>query len=166
MNLDDNEIEVKPFALAVSVFAAILVLLTVIVTLIVTHNTRIQENANTEIIEQAETEEPLWDYMIQALIIVESEGDPHAVGKTNDLGILQITPIYVKEVNRILKEERYDLSDRTNIYKSLEMFEVYQEHHNPDKDILTAIKIHNTGAGKWYIDKVMNQLNRITEIQS
>jgi hypothetical protein len=102
-----------------------------------------------------------WAYLLEALIHVESEGNRFAVGASNDVGILQITPIYVREVNRILKEERYDLSDRTNIYKSLEMFEVYQEHHNPDKDILTAIKLHNPGAGKWYTEKVMNKFKKL-----
>ena len=102
-----------------------------------------------------------WEMLIEALIQVESEGNPFAVGKTNDLGILQITPIYVKEVNRILKGNFYFLEDRTDIDKSLEMFEVYQSHHNPSKDIHKAIKIHNPGAGQWYIDKVINEFNKI-----
>ena len=34
-----------------------------------------------------------WEMLIEALIQVESEGNPFAVGKTNDLGILQITQI-------------------------------------------------------------------------
>ena len=107
-------------------------------------------------------EEPKeWDVLIQALIIVESEGNQFAEGKTNDVGILQITPIYVKEVNRILNEKVYLLSHRTDIEKSLEMFEIYQSHHNPTRDILRAIKIHNPGAGKWYTDKVMEQFNRL-----
>ncbi len=102
-------------------------------------------------------EEPKeWDILIQALIIVESEGNQFAEGKTNDVGILQITPIYVKEVNRILNENVYLLSHRTDIEKSLEMFEIYQAHHNPTRDILRAIKIHNPGAGEWYTDKVIN----------
>lgn len=65
-----------------------------------------------------------WDIFVQALIYVESEGKPNAVGKTNDVGILQITPIYVREVNRILGEERFTLEDRVDVDKSLEMFTV------------------------------------------
>lgn len=30
-----------------------------------------------------------WDIFLQALVMVESEGNPNAVGKTNDVGILQ-----------------------------------------------------------------------------
>lgn len=102
-----------------------------------------------------------WEILLLALIEVESEGDQFAIGKTNDLGILQITPIYVKEVNRILRGDFYFLEDRTDIDKSLEMFEVYQSHHNPSKDIHRAIKIHNPGAGQWYTNKVMNEFNKI-----
>lgn len=102
-----------------------------------------------------------WEILIKALIQVESEGNQYAVGKTNDLGILQITPIYVEQVNIILKGEYYFLEDRTSINKSLEMFEIYQAHFNPDKDILKAIKIHNPGAGQWYTNKVMNEFNNL-----
>ena len=102
-----------------------------------------------------------WEMLIEALIQVESEGNPFAVGKTNDLGILQITPIYVREVNRILKEDIYLLEHRTDIEKSIEMFEIYQAHYNPNKNIKKAIKLHNPGAGQWYTNKVMNEFNKI-----
>lgn len=58
-----------------------------------------------------------WDLFLKALILVESEGNPNVVGKSNDVGILQITPIYVKEVNRI-SNCNYTLEDRYSI-KSL-----------------------------------------------
>lgn len=124
-------------------------------------------NQKKAVLEQEKLEYPIpsqiddWDILIEALIEIESEGNQYAVGKTNDLGILQITPIYVKEVNRILKEDFYFLEDRTDIDKSLEMFEVYQSHHNPSKNIRRAIKIHNPNAGQWYTDKVMISFNRI-----
>lgn len=111
--------------------------------------------------DKVEEEVGEWGIMIQALIVVESEGNPLAVGSSNDVGVLQITPIYVREVNRILGDDIYTLDDRTCIYKSLAMFEVYQSHHNPSKDILKAIKIHNPRAGQWYTDKVMEQFNRL-----
>ena len=102
-----------------------------------------------------------WDIFIQALIQVESEGKADAVGKTNDVGILQITPIYVKDVNRILGEEKYYLSCRTDTEKSLEMFEILQNHYNPKKDIDKAIKLHNPRAGQSYRIKIMNQIEII-----
>lgn len=102
-----------------------------------------------------------WDIFIQALIQVESEGKADAVGKTNDVGILQITPIYVKDVNRILGEDKYDLSCRTDTEKSLEMFEILQGHYNPSKSIDKAIKLHNPRAGQSYRIKIMNQMEII-----
>ncbi len=102
-----------------------------------------------------------WDILIEALIQVESEGNPFAVGRSNDVGVLQITPIYVREVNRIMKEDVYSLDQRTDIEKSIEMFEIYQAHHNPEKDILRAIHLHNPGAGSWYRNKVTAEIEKI-----
>lgn len=102
-----------------------------------------------------------WDVFVEALIQVESEGNTFAVGKTNDLGILQITPIYVKDVNRILGEERFTLDCRVDIDKSLKMFEIYQNHYNPDKDINRAIKLHNPGAGSDYREKILSKINEL-----
>lgn len=112
----------------------------------------------TDVIKQEPSE---WDIFLAALIEVESEGKADAVGKTNDVGILQITPIYVKDVNRILGEERYTLAERTDIEKSLEMFEILQSHYNPSKSIDKAIKLHNPRAGQSYRIKIMNQMKII-----
>ena len=78
----------------------------------------------TTVLSEKKQEPSEWDIFIEALIRVESEGKADAVGKTNDVGILQITPIYVKDVNRILGEERYTLAERTDIEKSLEMYAI------------------------------------------
>lgn len=104
-----------------------------------------------------------WSILIEALIQVESEGDRFAVGKANDVGVLQITPIYLKEVNRILQEDVYTLSERTDIDKSIEMFEIYQSHHNPSKNIEKAIMLHNPRAGKSYLNKVLSEFNKIKQ---
>lgn len=162
----EEEDNIKAFALAVAVYAIILMTLMIIVALIVGLNSQDKKEVNIVNVEEVnieEQEEPLWEYLIQALIVVESEGNQLAVGKTNDVGVLQITPIYVEEVNRILDTPKYTLDMRTSIDYSLEMFEVYQSHHNPDKDIARAIKLHNPRAGQWYTEKVMNQLNKLIE---
>lgn len=122
----------------------------------------IKDKEETDVLKQEIKEEPSeWDIFVEALIQVESEGKADAVGKTNDVGILQITPIYVKDVNRILGEEKYDLSCRTDTEKSLEMFEILQSHYNPKKDIDKAIKLHNPRAGQSYRIKIMNQMEFI-----
>lgn len=151
----------RGYALVMMMYGVIMVL--IVVVLFVTLSKQEIEVPEQSIKEDvaAVEEPPMWDYLIQALIIVESEGNPNAVGKRNDVGILQITPIYVEEVNRIIGTPKYNLEMRKSVEYSLEMFEIYQAHHNPDKDIIRAIKLHNPGAGRWYTDKVISQLNRI-----
>lgn len=125
----------------------------------------VQNEERTNVIKKEIKEEPSeWDIFVEALIQVESGGKADAVGKTNDVGILQITPIYVKDVNRILGEERYDLSCRTDTEKSLEMFEILQGHYNPSKSIDKAIKLHNPKAPQSYRIKIMNQMEIIKSI--
>lgn len=66
-------------------------------------------------VENANGKEHKWEKIMDAIIQVESGGNPNAKGG-NSLGILQITPILVKECNDILKDKglnkRYKLSDR------------------------------------------------------
>lgn len=87
-----------------------------------------------------------WESLYKAICWVESKNDPNAVGKTNDLGIAQLTPIYVKQVNKILGSEVYTLEDRKDLRKVREMFDIYQNHFNPDKDYVKAIYLHNPRA--------------------
>ena len=87
-----------------------------------------------------------WDIFTEALIQVESEGRENAIGKKNDVGVLQLTPIYVNEVNRILKRKMYSLRNRKNKNKSIDMFNVVQNYYNPTKNIYKAIRLHNPRA--------------------
>ena len=99
-----------------------------------------------------------WQKLINAITAVESEGNDSARNKSGAVGTLQIMPIMVKDANRILGEEKYSLSDRYKRDTSIEMFNVIQDHYNPTHDIAKAIKLHNPKAGKWYYNRVMEQL--------
>lgn len=101
-----------------------------------------------------------WDIFLEALIMKESNGDPQAIGKTQDVGILQITPIYVKEANR-LSGKGFTLEDRTSVEKSMEMFNIIQDYWNPDKNIDKAIKLHNPGAGPEYAEAIYKNMEII-----
>ena len=162
-NIHEDFLEDAP-ELLVSLSVGVVILI-IVITVVLFLSTRAKNEIDSPVSSPTEIsyieEDPMWTYLIQALIIIESEGNQYAIGKANDVGILQITPIYVEEVNRILGDDIYTLDDRTCTYKSLAMFEVYQAHHNPNKDILRAIKVHNPGAGQWYTDKVMEQFNRL-----
>ncbi len=91
-----------------------------------------------------------WTKVINAIAQVESKGNPKAVNKNgNCVGLLQITPILVKECNNILKQKksskRYTLSDRRSAEKSREMFILLQEHFNKEHNVEKAIKCWNGG---------------------
>lgn len=62
-----------------------------------------------------------WSRVMEAIIQVESEGNPNAVSG-NSCGAMQITPILVRECNEILKrrksKKRYTLRDRFSVEKS------------------------------------------------
>lgn len=100
-----------------------------------------------------------WTKMIEALIEVESEGNPSAINDNTDaVGLLQLTPIYVDEVNRLCKSDKFAYNDRYDAQKSIEMFLIYQSHKNPNKDIEKAIRLHNPRAGEWYKARVMKNM--------
>ena len=105
-----------------------------------------------------------WDPVMDAIIQVESEGNPNAVsGKS--VGVMQITPILVEDCNNILKQKkskkRFTLSDRYSVKKSKEMFLLIQSYYNPTNSIEKAIRSWNGGvhysvrATNRYYKKVM-----------
>lgn len=102
-----------------------------------------------------------WEAFTEALIWVESKGDERALGKKDDIGVLQITPILLQDCNRIVGYEKYYLNDRYDREKSIEMFNLIQSHYNPQKDFHWALKLWNSGAPLSYHRKVMDKFNEI-----
>lgn len=99
---------------------------------------------------QTESQIKKWERVMNAIIKVESGGNPKAHNPIGDCcGILQITPVLVKECNNLLKEKkskkRYTLRDRYDVQKSKEMFVLTQEHFNPEMNVEKAIKQWNCG---------------------
>lgn len=116
------------------------------------------------IIEVVKVEEQKvdWDKLIEAIIWRESRGNDNAINnKTNAAGCMQITPIYLKQCNNIVGHNKYKLSDRYNRRKSIEMFNIYQSHFNPDKDLHLAIKLHNPRASYSYHRDIENKYNEL-----
>ena len=105
-----------------------------------------------------------WDPVMDAIIQVESEGNPRAVSG-NSVGAMQITPILVKDCNEILKKQkskkRYTMADRYSVAKSKEMFLLIQSYYNRENSIEKAIRSWNGGvkysvrATNKYYKKVM-----------
>ena len=79
-----------------------------------------------------------WNPVINAIIQVESGGNPKAVSGPS-CGAMQITPICVKQCNIILEKrkskKRYTLNDRFDVQKSKEMFLLLQSVYNRANDI-------------------------------
>ena len=107
-----------------------------------------------------------WSPVVDAIIQVESKGNPKAFNKNgNCAGILQITPGLVKQCNTWLKakksKKRYTLADRYDVKKSKEMFVMVQSYYNKSNNVEKAIRIWNGGPGytiegtNGYLNKVM-----------
>ena len=102
-----------------------------------------------------------WETTQLALILTESQMDSLAVGKANDLGILQITPIFVDEVNRLVGKDQFTHQDALSPEKSLQMLAIYQSHKNPTHDTDKAIQLHNPKGGYAYARKVKKNIARV-----
>ena len=96
-------------------------------------------------------------------------GKADAVDKSGkSCGIMQITPILVKECNRILElknsDKRYTMKDRFSVKKSKEMFLLFQSFYNPKNNVELAIRswnggMHYTRRGtQKYFEKVMSKM--------
>lgn len=107
----------------------------------------------TRSVKLAEMERIRVTNLIEALIIVESQGNDMAVGDSHlsepSIGVLQIRPIMVREVNRILKlkgdEHRFKLKDRYDREKSIEMFMIWKDFYHDDSDDETIARSWNGG---------------------
>tara|TARA_R110000744_G_scaffold36161_5_gene83678 strand:- start:1020 stop:1559 length:540 start_codon:yes stop_codon:yes gene_type:complete len=119
-----------------------------------------------------------WDDFVQAVIYVESRGDNQAYNKKEKaLGCLQIRPIMVREVNRILRKHkvdlRFELSDREDRLQAIAMFDIMAEEVECCLD-LTQMEFFEIVARKWnggprghkkkstqaYWERIKNQLNK------
>ena len=114
--------------------------------------------------------------LIEALIQVESNGKEDCVGDKHliipSIGVLQIRPIMVREVNRILKklgkDKRYKNKDRYSRVKSIEMFIIWRDYHHKDDSDEVVSRCWNGGPKGYkrkktlhYWDKVQKALKKI-----
>ncbi len=90
------------------------------------------------------------EFLVDAIIHVESRGDSTAIGDGGRaVGILQIHPIMVREVNRILEKNgsdvRYNYNDRYSVEKSKKMFYVWKEYYHPNSSYEKIARCWNGG---------------------
>lgn len=115
----------------------------------------------TEMTLERDPWEVEWDNLLEAIKIVESGNNPNATGKNGDLGILQITPILVKEVNRL--GYNYKHEDALDIKKSEEMFYIIAEHYCPNHDYEKMARIWNGGPNGYKKRHTIKYWNKIKE---
>lgn len=87
------------------------------------------------------------------------------------VGVIQIRPIMVKEVNQMLGVKRYTLEDRWCEQKSFEMFKIYQDYVNPEYDEELACRFWNGGRSgdkkkttDVYVDKYFKIKEKLKDI--
>ena len=108
--------------------------------------------------------------LLNALIFVESNGDDSAIGDRHligneAIGVLQIRPIMVREVNRILKIQGktnlFNLKDRFDRQQSIRMFMVWKNFHHKDSDNEVIARNWNGGPKGYKIKRTEKYWNKI-----
>lgn len=72
----------------------------------------------------------LEDTWMISIMDVESNRNPKIKSNGDAVGILQIRPIMVKDLNKKEGYRRFTLSDRRDSLKSVEMFKCFLRHYN------------------------------------
>lgn len=93
----------------------------------------VESKPDVEVVEVVKDSVIKMSNLIEAIIQVESVGNDSAYNKSEDaVGCLQIRPVMVREVNRLLKKrknpKRYTLLNRWDRQKSIEMFLVFTKN--------------------------------------
>ena len=84
--------------------------------------------------------------LVASMIQVESMGNDCAYnGREDAVGCLQIRPIMVREVNRLLGSEVYTMNDRWDCDKSVDMLMVIVDKHHKDLDYESIARCWNGG---------------------
>ena len=108
--------------------------------------------------------------LVDAVMYVESRNNPNAWNKREDAcGVLQIRPIMINDVNRIISKKNipkvYTLNDRWSKTKSIEIFNIIQEYYSPNGTPERIARVWNGGPNGYkkpqtlaYWHKVKQQL--------
>jgi hypothetical protein len=94
------------------------------------------------------------DQLVHAMINVESRGNDSAYCESEKaVGCLQIRPIMLREVNRLLRrsgnEERFSLTDRWSREKSIEIFDTWRSLSHPNDSDEIVARCWNGGPKGW-----------------
>ena len=94
------------------------------------------------------------DRLVHAMINVESLGNDSAFcASEKAVGCLQIRPIMLREVNRLLRrsgsDKRFSLTDRWSREKSIEIFDTWRSISHPNDSDEVVARCWNGGPKGW-----------------
>lgn len=98
------------------------------------------------------------DRLIKIIEHIESRHNENA-RNNKYVGTLQISPIMVREANRINGYKKYSLSDRNDSLMSANIFKDIMNHHNKEKSIRKAVIIWRGKYNPNYRKKVIHMFN-------
>ena len=109
--------------------------------------------------------------LIEAISYVESGGNPEVIGDTHlstpSVGLLQLRPIMVREVNRILRnqglEKRFKNSDRRDSSKSIEMFNIWADTYHASSSFEKMARNWNGGPKGYKRTSTISYWTKITK---
>ena len=104
--------------------------------------------------------------LIEAMAFVESGGNPATIGDINlgtpSVGLLQIRPIMVREVNRILRKQGLDKRFKnSDSNKSIHMFMIWKDYHHKNDSDETIARNWNGGPKGYKKDRTVKYWNKI-----
>ena len=110
--------------------------------------------------------------LVYALIMVESRGNDSSVGDRHliipSIGCLQIRPIMVREVNRILKKQkdtlRFKYKDRWSRKKSIQMFYIWKDYHHADDTDEVIARCWNGGPKGYKRKSTLDYWNKVNRL--
>ena len=104
-----------------------------------------------------------WQMLQLAIIWTESKANPSALGANQDAGLYQLTPVYVREVNRVAGTD-YAYEDAFDPDKAVEIFNTMQQFKNPGHDFELAVYYHNKQPQ--YLNKVRQNLELVRRYEA
>lgn len=108
--------------------------------------------------------ESAFDRLLDAIAIVESNGNPHAVGDGGRaLGAYQIHRAYWKDGTKFLGVT-WSYEQAKDPDKAREVVRAYLLHYGKDKGLLDKARIHNGGPRGYRKDATLSYARRIAEI--
>jgi hypothetical protein len=95
--------------------------------------------------------------LVDAVMTIESNKNPMAYNVSEKAaGCLQIRPVMLDEINRVIGYNKYSYSDRWDKNKSIQMFIDYQNWRNPNWNFEMAARTWN--GGHWGMNKAATKL--------